>query len=82
MTTENPRSHRALSVGAFFIGLAVLLWVGSGFAGVDAFALGMTVLIGAVYLSGAWELRRFGQTTAALNAAMASVPQPLAQLSD
>lgn len=82
MTPETPRSHRALSVGAFVIGLAVLFWVGSGFAGVDAFALGMTVLIGLVYLGGAWELRRFGQTTAALNAAMAGVPQPLSQLGD
>lgn len=82
MSTDTPRSHRALSFGAFVIGLAVLFWVGSGFARVDAFALGMTVLIGAVYLGGAWELRRFGQTTAALNAAMASVPQPLASLAD
>jgi Domain of unknown function (DUF802) len=80
--TSSSRPYRALSFAAFFIGLAVLAWVASGFAGVDAFALCMTLLIGLVYLGGAWELRRFGQTTAALNAAMASVPQPLAQLGD
>ena len=79
---SSSRSYRALSFAAFFIGLAVLAWVASGFAGVDAFALGMTLLIGGVYLGGAWELRRFGQTTAALHTAFASVPQPLAQLAD
>ena len=78
--TSSSRPYRVLSFAAFFIGLAVLAWVASGFARVDAFALGMTLLIGAVYLGGAWELRRFGQTTNALNAAMAKVPQPLAQL--
>ncbi len=76
MSSSHP--YRALSFAAFCIGLAVLAWVASGFAGVDAFALGMTLLIGVVYVGGAWELRRFGQTTAALHTAMASVPQPQA----
>jgi hypothetical protein len=82
MTTETSRSHRALSFAAFVTGLAAVAWVASGFVGSSAFALGMTLLIGAVYLGGAWELRRFGQTTAGFHAAMASVPQPLAQLAD
>lgn len=80
--TSSSRSTRALSFAAFLVGLAAVAWVASGFVGTGAFALGMTLLIGAVYLGGAWELRRFGQTTAALNAALASVPQPLAQLAD
>jgi Domain of unknown function (DUF802) len=80
--TSSSRPYRALSFAAFFIGLAVLAWVASGFAGVDAFALGMTLLIGGVYLGGAWELRRFGQTTAALHSAFDSVPQPLTQLAN
>jgi Domain of unknown function (DUF802) len=78
----SSRPYRILSFAAFFIGLAVLAWVASGFAGVDAFALGMTLLIGGVYLGGAWELRRFGQTTAALHTAISSVSQPLTQLVD
>jgi len=82
MTTENARSHRALSMGAFLLGLAAVLWVASGFVGTSAFALGMTLLIGVVYLGGAWELRRFGQTTAAFNAALASVPPTLEKLAD
>jgi len=82
MTPETSRSYRALSVGAFVIGLAMVAWVASGFVGTSAFALGMTLLIGAVYLGGAWELHRFGQATTAFNAALASVSQPLGQLAD
>lgn len=80
--TSTSRPYRALSFSAFIVGLAAVAWVASGFVGTSAFALGMTLLIGAVYLGGARELRRFGQTTAALNTALASVPQPLAQLAD
>lgn len=80
--TSTARPYRALSFSAFIVGLAAVAWVASGFVGTSAFALGMTLLIGAVYLGGAWELRRFGQTTVALHSAMASVPQPLAQLAD
>lgn len=80
--TSTSRPYRALSFLAFIVGLAAVAWVASGFVGSSAFALGMTLLIGAVYLGGTWELRRFGQTTAALHTAMASVPQPLAQLAD
>ena len=84
MSTETytSRPYRALSFSAFIVGLAAVAWVASGFVGSSAFALGMTLLIGAVYLGGAWELRRFGQTTAGLHIAMASVPQPLNQLAD
>lgn len=80
--TSTSRPYRALSFLAFIVGLAAVAWVASGFVGTSAFALGMTLLIGAVYLGGAWELRRFGQTTAGFRAAMAGVPQPLAQLAD
>jgi len=75
-------SFRALFWFALFTGLAVVAWVASGFVGTSAFALGMTLLIAGVYLGGAWELRAFGQTTAALQSAVASVPQPLQQLAD
>lgn len=80
--TSTSRPYRALSFLAFIVGMAAVAWVASGFVGSSAFALGMTLLIGAVYLGGTWELRRFGQTTAALHTAMAGVPQPLAQLAD
>lgn len=82
MTPEKSPSYRALSIGAFVTGLAVVLWVASGFVGTGAFALGMTLLIAAVYGAGAWELRRFAQTTTAFNAALDQIPQPLTQLAD
>jgi hypothetical protein len=79
---SSSASLRALSWFALFTGLGVVVWVASGFVGTSAFALAMTLLIGAVYLGGAWELRRFGQTTSALNTALGSVSQPLNQLAD
>jgi hypothetical protein len=84
MSTEPTfsRFHRALSLAAFLVGLAVVTWVASGFVGTGVFALGMTLLIAAVYLAGAWELRRFAQTTTALNTALDQIPQPLTQLAD
>ena len=80
--TDSSRLHRVLSAGALVTGLAVVAWVASGFVGSSAFALGMTLLIGAVFLGGVWELRRYSQATAALQTAMADVPQPLERLSD
>ena len=82
MTPAKTPSYRALTLGAFVTGLAVVLWVASGFIGTSAFALGMTLLIAAVYLAGAWELRRFAQTTAGLNTALDQIPQPLPALAD
>lgn len=84
MSTEptSSRSYRALSLAAFAVGLAIVAWVASGFVGTGVFALGMTLLIGAVYLGGAWELRRFAQTSTALNTALDQIPQPLNQLAD
>ena len=80
--TSSSASFRALSWFALFVGLGVVAWVASGFVGTSAFALGMTLLIGAVYLGGVWELRRFGQTTTALDVALGSVPPKLEQLAD
>lgn len=80
--SSDVHSYRALSVGAFVTGLAIVAWVASGFVGTGVFALGMTLLIAAVYLAGAWELRRYAQTTTALDAALDQIPQPLAQLAD
>lgn len=82
MTPETSRSSRILFVLAFVTGLAVVGWVATGFVGTSAFALGMSLLIGLVYLAGAWELHRFGQVTVQLRSALAAVPQPLVRLAD
>jgi hypothetical protein len=67
---------------AFVLGLVAVLWVGVGFVGTSALALAMSVVIGAVYVLGAVEIRRFRAVTASLQTALAHIPQPLAQLGD
>lgn len=74
--------NRLFLLTAFGLGLAAIAWVGAGFVGTSAIALGMTLLMGAVYLIGAAEIRRFRAVTASLAPALADVPQPLVQLSD
>jgi hypothetical protein len=67
--------NRNLGVAAFVLGLAAVLWVGVGYATAwHPLALLMTVAIGAFYLMGAVELRRFQQATASLQQALAAVP--------
>jgi hypothetical protein len=79
----NSNTVNRLSVfGAFALGLLAVAWVGWGFVGNSAIALAMTLAIGATYLLGAQEIRRFRAQTAALARALADVPQPLAQLGD
>ncbi|MDZ4283641.1 MAG: hypothetical protein U1C04_23115 [Hydrogenophaga sp.] len=74
--------NRLFVLGSFALGLIAVVWVGWGFVGSSAIALTMTLAIGATYLLGAQEIRRFRALTAALARALAEVPQPLAQLSD
>lgn len=69
--------NRSLSVAAFVLGAAVVGWVGAGYVGLSALALGMTALIGMVYLSGALELLRFDRATAALQRALDIIPPDL-----
>ncbi|VVE01557.1 DUF802 domain-containing protein [Pandoraea fibrosis] len=66
---------------AFIAGLAVVGWIAIGYAGTNTLALAVALLIAAVYLIGALELKRFHQATNALadavsglNAAPASLP--------
>ena len=71
--------NKKLGLTAFVVGLSVVVWIGSGYIGSNPLALGMTGLIGAFYLMGALELRRFHQATAALGRALA-VAQAVALL--
>jgi hypothetical protein len=63
---------------AFAAGLAAVGWVGWGFVGSSWLALLMTAVIGGVYLLGAFELKQFRATTAALASAISNIPQPMA----
>ena len=65
---------------AFAIGLAAVLWVGWGFVATSPLALAMTVVIAAVYVLGALELRQFRTATATLATALADLAQPVADI--
>ncbi len=77
----NPMNKHFFT-GAFLLGACAILWVATGFFGSHGVALTMTVLIGAVYGFGAWELQRFRQASATLDAALHAIPAPLQQLDD
>jgi hypothetical protein len=67
---------------AFGLGTLALIWVALAVANSHFLVLVMTLLIGAVYGFGAWELRQYRATTDALNQGLGQVPSDLAQLSD
>ncbi|MBT9595790.1 MAG: DUF802 domain-containing protein [Vitreoscilla sp.] len=71
---------RLLHHAAFAVGLAVVGWVGAGYLGTHALALGVTVLVAAFYLMGALELHRYHQATGSLAQALAGLSEPPASL--
>ena len=66
----------------FSLGALALIWVAAAVANSHFLVLVMTLLIGAVYVFGAWELRQYRATTNALNQGLGQVPADLVQLSD
>ena len=62
--------NRIVFAVAFALGLAVVAWVGWGFVGSSWLAFWMTLVIAAVYLLGAFELRQFRAATATLTSAL------------
>ena len=74
--------NKHLFTGAFLLGAMAIVWVGAGFVLSHPLALGVTLLIAAVYGLGALELRQFRQATRSLSAALASIPDALANLGD
>ncbi|WP_144110348.1 DUF802 domain-containing protein [Paraburkholderia sp. BCC1886] len=50
----------------FFAGLAAICWIAAGYLGSNPLALAVTLLIGACYVAGALELRRYSEATATL----------------
>ncbi|WP_447920204.1 DUF802 domain-containing protein [Achromobacter aegrifaciens] len=59
----------------FLAGLAVVGWIGAGYAGTNPLALAVTLLIGACYLAGALELLRYQQATASLTRALSGLSE-------
>lgn len=71
---------RFLHYAAVVVGLAAVCWVGAGYVGSNPLALAVTLLIGAFYLMGALELRRYHQATSTLANAVAGLSAPPASL--
>ncbi|MFM0360057.1 DUF802 domain-containing protein [Paraburkholderia sediminicola] len=67
---------RYLNLVVFLVGLAAVCWIGGGYVGSNALALAVTLLIGACYLAGALELRRYSQATSTLARAVAGQSGP------
>lgn len=67
------KNHPLFSA-AFVLGALVVLWVAAGFLATNLLALTMTMVIGAVYVFGANELRQFRRATASLAAALDVLP--------
>ncbi|NUO86408.1 MAG: DUF802 domain-containing protein [Cupriavidus sp.] len=65
---------------AFLAGLAVVCWIGAGYAGTNFLALVVTLLIGGFYIGGALELLRYRQATATLAQALAGLAEAPASL--
>ncbi|ATE61215.1 DUF802 domain-containing protein [Thauera sinica] len=74
--------NKSICVAAFVAGLLAVAWVGAGYIGHSALALAVTALIGAVHVAGAVELLRFHRATAALERALANIPDGLPEPGD
>ncbi|MDR3097214.1 MAG: DUF802 domain-containing protein [Paraburkholderia sp.] len=77
-------SRLRIDLVVFLAGLAAVCWIAAGYAGSNPLALVVTVLIGACYVAGAFELYRYTQATAtlarAVGAAAGATPKTAASL--
>ncbi|WP_175770599.1 DUF802 domain-containing protein [Burkholderia anthina] len=73
-------SRIRLDLVVFIAGLLAVCWIGAGYAASNPLAAAVTLLIGACYVAGAWELQRYRQATATLSHAVAGLTEPPARL--
>ena len=73
---------RILSLLAFMIGAAAVLWVGSTFVTNNILALVVTTMIAIVYCIGFVELIRFQQATQSLSRSLNNIKEPVSNLSN
>lgn len=73
-------SRQLLNIVVFSLGLVAVCWVGVGYVGSNPLALAVTLLVGACYLAGALELRRYSAATATLARTVDSLSAPPASL--
>jgi hypothetical protein len=65
-----------INLVVFLAGLAAVCWTGVGYIGSNPLALVVTMLVGACYLAGALELRRYSQATSTLARAVTGLSEP------
>ncbi|WP_126226621.1 DUF802 domain-containing protein [Burkholderia ambifaria] len=73
-------SRIRLDLVVFIAGLLAVCWIGVGYVASNPLAAAVTLLIGACYVAGAWELLRYRQATATLSRAVADLTEPPATL--
>jgi len=71
-----------IDLPVFIAGLAVAGWIGVVNLVANPLASAVTLLIGACYVAGALELRRYGDATSTLADALATLSTPPARLAD
>jgi hypothetical protein len=71
-------SRLRIDLIVFIAGLLAVCWIGAAYVGSNPLALAVTVLIGACYVGGALELRRYRQATASLAHAVDALSAPAA----
>ena len=64
----------------FLAGLLAVCWIGAGYAGSNALAFAVTLLIGGFYVGGAFELQRYRRATASLTQAVNGLSETPASL--
>ncbi|MDF3117731.1 DUF802 domain-containing protein [Burkholderia semiarida] len=73
-------SRIRLDLVVFVAGLLAVGWIGAGYVASNPLAAAVTLLIGACYVAGAWELLRYRQATATLSRAVTGLTEPPAKL--
>ncbi|MFM0723114.1 DUF802 domain-containing protein [Paraburkholderia strydomiana] len=69
-------SRYRIDLVVFLAGLAAACWIAASYVGSNPLALAVTLLIGACYMAGALELRRYSQATATLTRAVTGLAGP------
>ena len=77
---RDTMSKYLINFVVFLAGMAVVGWIGAGYAGTNPLALAVTLLIGVCYLAGALELLRYQQATSSLTRSAAGLTEAPASL--
>src|SRR5690606_31622341 len=72
--------HKVFRHATVVAGLGVIAWVGAGYLMGHPLALLVTLVIGAIYLMGVFELHRFHQATATLATVLEDAAEPQGSL--